>query len=290
MNETSLTCHAGGFNVAYLTYRQVAVLTASNVGLMIANINGNILVIYVLIKTEQIGNISSMLIFMLTILDLLIGAVGQSLFLCVIYGAKCLIVQVALSLSVFLIYLSFYTIALMSVDRYIRIKHYANFTTIWTIKVVSTLICVACLFALSQTVMMSFSLMTSNAVLISQVKNVMDVIVVGLIILLQIQTIRTSNAVHSESTVSQSRRFNKRVVQLSKRIILLFCFFVTPCIITVNILRSDIQDEFSNDDKSILQFIFCLSMIFFYGYSFANVVLFLMTNVKAKRHLRSFIK
>ena len=283
MNETSLTCHAGGFNVAYLTYRQVAVLTASNVGLMIANINGNILVIYVLIKTEQIGNISSMLIFMLTILDLLIGAVGQSLFLCVIYGAKCLIVQVALSLSVFLIYLSFYTIALMSVDRYIRIKHYANFTTIWTIKVVSTLICVACLFALSQTVMMSFSLITSNAVLISQVKNVMDV-------LLQIQTIRTSNAVHSESTVSQSRRFNKRVVQLSKRIILLFCFFVTPCIITVNILRSDIQDEFSNDDKSILQFIFCLSMIFFYGYSFANVVLFLMTNVKAKRHLRSFIK
>ena len=290
MNETSLTCHAGGFNVAYLTYRQVAVLTASNVGLMIANINGNILVIYVLIKTEQIGNISSMLIFMLTILDLLIGAVGQSLFLCVIYGAKCLIVQVALSLSVFLIYLSFYTIALMSVDRYIRIKHYANFTTIWTIKVVSTLICVACLFALSQTVMMSFSLITSNAVLISQVKNVMDVVVVGLIILLQIQTIRTSNAVHSESTVSQSRRFNKRVVQLSKRIILLFCFFVTPCIITVNILRSDIQDEFSNDDKSILQFTFCLSMIFFYGYSFANVVLFLMTNVKAKRHLRSFIK
>ena len=285
MNETSLTCHAGGFNVAYLTYRQVAVLTASNVGLMIANINGNILVIYVLIKTEQIGNISSMLIFMLTILDLLIGAVGQSLFLCVIYGAKCLIVQVALSLSVFLIYLSFYTIALMSVDRYIRIKHYANFTTIWTIKVVSTLICVACLFALSQTVMMSFSLITSNAVLISQVKNVMDVIVVGLIILLQIQTIRTSNAVHSESG-----RFNKRVVQLSKRIILLFCFFVTPCIIAVNILRSDIQDEFSNDDKSILQFIFCLSMIFFYGYSFANVVLFLMTNVKAKRHLRSFIK
>ena len=287
MNETSLTCHAGGFNVAYLTYRQVAVLTAINVCLMIANVIGNILVTYVLIKTEQIGNISSILIFMLTILDLLIGAVGQSLFLAVIYGAKCLIVQVALSLSVFLIYLSFYLIALMSVDRYIRIKHYANFTTIWTTKVVSTLICVACLFALSQTVMMSLSLIISKTVLISQVKNVMDVIVVGFIILLQIQTIRTSNAV---STVSESRRFSKRVVKLSKRIILLFCFFVTPCIITVNILRSDIQDKFSNNDKSILQFMFCLSMIFFYGYSFANVVLFLMTNVKAKRHLRSFIK
>ena len=191
--------------------------------------------------------------------------------------------------STFLAHLSSYTIAIIGIDRYVRIKYYINFRTIWTTKVVRSIICVGCLLALFQAITLRVALTFQKAVAIMPVNVVMDGFIVGIIILLQILTIRRSRAVQRESTVGESN-FNRKIVKLSTRIMLLFCFFVTPFIIILNILRNIDQDKLNDNHKSILQFIFCFSLIFFNGNSFANTVLFLTTNVKVKRFLQTFLK
>ena len=52
MNQTSLTCNAGHMNIDYLNSRQLATLTVINLIIMVVNVTGNTLVIYVLIKTN----------------------------------------------------------------------------------------------------------------------------------------------------------------------------------------------------------------------------------------------
>ena len=289
MNQTLLTCYTGNMNFEYLNSRQLATLTIINLIIMVANVTGNTLVIYVLIKTNQTAGTACKLIFMLSISDFLVGAIGQNLFMAITYGAKCSVIHASVCVSTFLAHLSSYTIAIIGIDRYVRIKYYTNFRAIWTTNVVTSLICAACLIASFKAITLGVALTLQKGEAIIHVNDVMDGFIVGIIILLQLLTIRRSIAVQRESTVGEPR-FNKKIVKLSTRIMLLFCFFVTPFIIILNLLRYIDQDKLNDNHKSILQSTFCFSIIFFNGNSFANAVLFLTTNVKAKRFLQTFLK
>lgn len=68
---------------------------------------------------------------------------------------------------------------------------------------------------------------------------------------------------------------------------LLFCGFITPHLL-IYVLREIIQDKLNEHEKSWVDFFSVISWIVLYINSFANAVLFLMTNMKAKRFLRSF--
>ena len=289
MNQTSLTCYTGNMNIDYLNSRQLATLTVINLIIMVANVTGNTLVIYVLIKTNQTASIACKLILMLSISDFLVGATGQNLFTALIYGPNCSVIHASLCVSTFLAHLSSYTIAIIGIDRYVRIKYYTNFRTFWTAKVVISFICAGCLLALFQAITLSVALTLQRGTAIIPVNAVMDGFIVSIIILLQLLTIQRSRAVQRESTVGEPR-FNKKIVKLSARIMLLFCFFVTPFVIILNLIRYIDQDKLNDNYKLILQFTFCFSIIFFNGNSFANTIIFLTTNVKAKRFLQTFLK
>ena len=285
MNQTSLTWNAGHMNIDYLNSRQLSTLTVINLIIMVVNVTGKTLVIYVLIKTNQTAPPACTLIFMLSISDFLEGAIGQNFFTVIIYGAKRSVTHSLMWVSIFLAHLSSYTIAIIGIDRYVRIKYCTHFRTIWTTKVIISLTCVGCLLTLFQAITLTVALTFQKVVAIIPFNVVIDGFIVG-IILLQLLTIRRSTAV---STAGESN-FHKKIVKLSTRIMLLFCFFVTPFVIILNLLRNIDQDKLNENHKSTLQFIFCFSIVFFNGNSFANTILFLTTNVKVKTFLQTFLK
>ena len=123
MNETLDLCFSNSINATYLTFSQLAILTVINVIVMVANVTVNALVIYILIKTNQYVNVACKVILILSISDLLTGAVAQNLFFAVLYSPSCLINSVTRSVSTFSTQLSGYTIAILGVDRFIRIKY-----------------------------------------------------------------------------------------------------------------------------------------------------------------------
>ena len=288
-NETSMNCYKDIFDTSLLNSRQQTALTVVNLLTMIGNVIGNVLVIYIVIKTGQISQITSKLVLMLSASNLLLALFCQSLLTALFYATHCSFVEVYAFFSVFLLHTSGYTIAMIGVDRYLRIRFYAIFKTIWTTKKVLKLTLILFGLALFQAVIIAAGLLLGKEQFVMPFYITVDAIVIGTIILLQILTIQTSNAVHKESTIVTSERINKKITKLSIRIMLLLCFFITPHLI-IYTAREVIPYQLIYFRKSTVEFVSMISLVWAYMNSFCNAVLFLMTNVKAKRFLRNCLQ
>ena len=281
MNKTSIYCHSNQIHTSYLSNSQLAVLTVTNLTVTVGNVAADAMVIYALIKTKQLYNVANKLIFMLSISDLLIGGVAQNFYIAVIYGTNCLAGLIARVFSVFLINLSSYTIAIMGVDRFIRIKYYASF--------ILTLVSIACLAALVNAVGLTIGFLLKLDQIFTRVNFFISAIILSTVTFLQVLVIRTSDTVHMESKIDLAHAANKIITKLSMRIMLLVLFCHAPLLI-VHFIRSKFQAQFNKKGKSILEFIACLSIIIIYANSLINAILFLTMNVKAKRFLRDFVR
>lgn len=281
MNKTSIYCHSNQIHTSYLSNSQLAVLTVTNLTVTVGNVAADAMVIYALIKTKQLYNVANKLIFMLSISDLLIGGVAQNFYIAVIYGTNCLAGLIARVFSVFLINLSSYTIAIMGVDRFIRIKYYASF--------ILTLVSIACLAALVNAVGLTIGFLLKLDQIFTRVNFFIGAIILSTVTFLQVLVTRTSNTVHMESKIDLAHAANKIITKLSMRIMLLVLFCHAPLLI-VHLISSKFQAQFNKKGKSILEFIACLSIIIIYANSLINAILFLTMNVKAKRFLRDFVR
>ena len=290
MNKSSLNCFSRIIDYSKFTSKQLTYLALTNMAIMLVNVIANGLVIYVLIKTRQISNVTCKLVFLLSMTDLLISGVAQPLYTLELYFSSCSVNTASVFASVFLAHLSGYTIAIIGIDRYIRIKYYSKFKAIWTTRVVLVLFYIECLLALFQALMMTIDLSLKKEKVIAPVYSSVDSIVLATMILLQLQTIRISNALYNGSTVNTLDRIDKKITKLSMRIMLMLCFFLLPYTALFNVLRSTIKDQLNDNESSVLEFATSLSVLFVYANSFANGVLFLMTNVKAKRFFRELIR
>ena len=148
MNQTLGFCFRYSINVTYLTLSHLVILTVINVILMVGNVILNKLVIYILTKTKQYSNIACKVILILSMSDLLTGALGQNLLLLVLYSPSCPINLVTRTISTFSKNFSGYTTAILGVDRFVRIKYFTNVKTILTSRFILTLIFMAFLVAL----------------------------------------------------------------------------------------------------------------------------------------------
>ena len=289
MNNSSVFCHIQNIEDLYLTSRQLVTIALIDSIIMVGNVTANVLVKYILNKTKQFVNNTCKLILVLSISDLLIGIFVQNLFTPLLYEENYLVSSISQFLSVFFTHLSGYSIAIIGIDQ-IRIKFYANFKAIWSRKVVSTSISVAFFLALFQAVMTEIGLLLKQEQLVTLIFIAVDSVIIIMLIFPQIQTIRSSNAVLSESTTNASKKINKKITKLSKRIMLLVCFLVGPQAIIIYISYSNITSQFSHYQKSIFEFATCISLVFICVNGFANALSFLMTDLKAKNFLRDFIR
>ena len=223
---------------------------------------------------------------MLSVSDLMVGLFGQTLFTTMFYVQSCLVAHASIFVSVFAVHLSMYTIEIIGVDRYLRIKHYAHFKEIWSTKVVISLITITTIFAFFQAVMKTIGLLSNQKLTTEAIYIATDSIILGMIIFLQVLTVRRSNVIHNESQITTTERIDKKITKLSLRIMFLLFLFLTPGPV-LHILRSTIENVVTKFQKSMLEFISVIGMILVFGNSFANAVLFLTTNMKAKRFFKN---
>ena len=287
MNITNENCHKIASDVKYLTYSQLAALTVLDLSILPTNFIANASVLYILIKTKQFSNVSCKIIFMLSLSDLLIALFVQSLFLAVIYDGACSVKIASIFLSNFLAHLSVYTIAVIGVDRFIRIKYKVNFKTILTSKLLTVLTLIVWLGALIHAVMITIGILMDIEQKVRTISLIVDGMVVGTIVTLQMITICKSNSIvvdlQSHNTFQQT---SERITKLCTRIMLMMAFCITPLLIA-NFTRSRIHHRLNDQEKSIMEFVRRLCMIILYANSLANAILFLTTNGKANRYLKA---
>ena len=174
-----------------------------------------------------------------------------------------------------------YSIAILGIDCYLRIKKYANFIELWTTKVVLSVLSIAFFFPLSQGRMATTGMVVRRDDIVVPVY--FDALMLSVIVFFQVLTIRYCNTLYSESTIATSAEIKIRITKLSMRIMIMLCFSIAPLQIVV--ILKNIQDQLSDYGKSLPQFAVLISLVFFSANSFANAILFL--NVEAKRLLRN---
>lgn len=146
--------------------------------------------------------------------------------------------------------LSCHTVVLIGVDRYLRIKYYGD---CGQRKVVLKFACAAIFVALPEAVLVLIMALLGKDHISTLIYLTVDVDVIGVITFLQIQTIRTANALHNESTVFVSEIINKKITKLSMQIMLLLCFLITPHLIVFTVSEA-IRYQLKIYQKSIFEF------------------------------------
>ena len=286
MDITYENCQKIAFDVKYLTYCQLAALTVVNLIILPANLITNALVLYILIKTKQVSNVSCKIIFMLGLSDLLIASFVQTLFLAVIYDKACSVKISSIFLSTFLAHLSAYTIAIMGVVRFVRIKYKVSYKAVLTPKNLNIWVLIGWLASLIHAVILTIGLLVDEEQVVRTVGLIVDGLVFGIVVALQIITIRQSNSMVEElQSQNTFQETSARITKLCTRIMLVMALCITPLLL-VNFIRNKINDQLNDQEKSLIEFSRRLCMIILYRNSLANAVLFLTTNGKAKRYLK----
>ena len=225
MNRTLANCYRPVVEFQFFVWTQVVVLTVTNSVVMVGNKIANTLIIFVLIKTKQIANNTCKLFFVLSVSDLMVGLFVQNSHKPIWHETNCLLMDMHVFIAVFLVHLSMYTIAIMGIDRYLRIKHYANFKAIWTKRVVLTFISGEIFLAFLQAIMTLIGLITEKEYIVVPVYYAIDGSIISGIVFLQNLTMRTSNAVCNESRIAASRNTDKKITNLVCK--LCYCFAVS---------------------------------------------------------------
>ena len=109
-------------------------------------------------------------------------------------------------------------IAIIGIDRYIRVKHYANFKALWTTRVVLTLILIEASLSLLQTIMILIGFSSRIEYITIPVYFAIDGVIISGIVFLQILTMRTSNAIFHKSKITASGKTNKNPADTGRKL------------------------------------------------------------------------
>ena len=109
----------------------ILILQFSNGTIMVGNIC-NFLVMLIIIRTRQISNTACKILFQISFADFLVGSITQPLYMMILLFREtlCILELVHTFIANALVRVYLYTIGLLGVDRYIRIKYLAKFERI----------------------------------------------------------------------------------------------------------------------------------------------------------------
>ena len=153
MKRTFVNCYRPVVEFKFFVSAQVLVLSITNSVVMVGDIIANMLIILILIKTKQMANNTCKPFFGLSVSDLMTGLIAQNLQTTLLYEKNCLLMDIYAGIGMFLEHLSMFAIALIGIDHYLGIKHYAKFKIIKATGVVSLLISIEFFLAFLQTFM-----------------------------------------------------------------------------------------------------------------------------------------
>ena len=271
--------------ILHLIYQHRAILTVLDVLVLLGNTVTNTLVIYILIKTKDITKFSCRLIFLLSVNDLAIALVAQTLFITQIYGTNCTAFLVYELVSGFLPRLSGYMIGVIGIDRYIRIR-YKMFKMILTTRLLIILMVLIICIALTQVMLITLGRLLHKKIIFHSTVLGIDIFLFIFVVCLQIRTITTTNSTTKKTKNPEILQdVHKKITKLCSRIMISFIALYLPYEI-VNCVRSKIHGIVSLKTKFLLDFLFMISIIIVFLNSVANALLFLSSNVKARRFLK----
>ena len=155
--NSTVACETSYAGKIYLNDAQKGFLKCVDLTIMIFNIWANLSVIYSLVATKQLNNTSFRLILFLCVSDCCLGMTTQPLFAIMIIGytdhTYCNLEITVQFFAILLTHTSMYSICLIGLDRFCRMKYLLRYSDIVTFRRVHiSIVLVTCLSFIQATV------------------------------------------------------------------------------------------------------------------------------------------
>ena len=276
----------------YLHISHVVILLILDGVTLIGNLISNFLVMFIINQTKQIKCTANKMLFQLSFADFFVALFAQSLyFIVILFYEKRLYTVEAMQMfvGVLLVNVSCYTIALLGLDRFIRIKYTTSHLQIFSQKRVYLMMAMIWIYSLVNAIF-TFMSFTLDLPIMSLVNSVLETTTAIIICTLQIAPATVMRKIRdSSNNPTIMEKTSQYIIRLQSKTVSLFLVFFGPFLIIVVIYK--VYGKYtSGATRSNMEFLLLLSYQFAMINSFANAVLFLVTNVQSKLLLRRLMR
>ena len=291
LSETSecLTTYSGK---VFITEDQRYFLVAFDLLVLILNVIANSGVIIALVMAKFMRNTSLILLFLLSISDIFLALITQTLFAILIGGyadqTYCTFEMIVQFFAIFLTHTSGYTIACIGFDRYARMRYLNRYSLVVTRKKLLTTSFIIYLLSFLQGMLYVLGTKFDVFEKLKQVAVGIDFVIALFVVGIYLLTIKV---VKEHRNNSQNRDFlanvDRKITHLAAKI-LLAVLILYGAYIVISVCHIILDKKLKGNAKAWLNFALHFGYLLTYCNSFANAVLFLTTNKEAKPKILQF--
>ena len=285
-------CDSFYYGKMYLGETQKLILVSFGIIVMVLNVLGNTAVIYGLVSTNQLRNISLKLILYLALVDLSVGLVAQPLFLLLLTNFStydniiCALDKSVMVLSVFLQHLCAYIVAVMGFDRYFRVKYLNRYYVIIKQWKVCVMLIAALLLSFLQALIHFIGAVLSVFAGAGVFSFLLDATVLITVSVVYTSTIRIVRMHRKDSANKDTlRTVDNTVTSVAAKIILGVTICYGPYLVFILI-----SSPFGHDRRQWVNFVKYITYELTFANSFANAFIFLSLNRKSWGKIVYFVR
>ncbi|XP_057302640.1 uncharacterized protein LOC130636810 [Hydractinia symbiolongicarpus] len=286
------TCQTSYESKANLNELQRNILISLNIPLAICNFFANLAIVYGLIATKQLKNTSLKLIFCLSVSDCCVASITQTCFTVMIMRysneTHCIFETVAQFLALFFTHISAYIIALIGLDRFVRMKFLNHHSSMIAKSKLIHLLTLVIGVAFSQAILYVFGTKLHFFKTAKMVSVGIDICLAVSILIIHIFTLKAVRQRRKETTHSHLlRHVDKTMTRIISRMFLSIAVFYVSYAIT-SVLHATLKNKIQGNRKRWLDFCQLFGYLLSYCNSFVNAVIFLLANAKVRKYLARF--
>ena len=277
----------------FITDNQRYFLVAFDLLVLILNFMANSGVVIALVMAKFIRNTSLILLFLLSISDIFLALITQTLFAILIGGyadqTYCTFEMIVQFFAIFLTHTSGYTIACIGLDRYARMSYLNKYSVVVTRRRVFTATFIIYLLSFFQGLLYVLGTKFDVFEKMKQVAVGIDFFIALFVVGIYLLTIKV---VKEHRNNSQNRDFlanvDRKITHLAAKI-LLAVLILYGAYIVISVCHMILDKKLKGNAKAWLNFALHFGYLLTYCNSFANAVLFLTMNKEAKPKILQFL-
>ena len=277
----------------FITDNQRYFLVAFDLLVLILNFMANSGVVIALVMAKFIRNTSLILLFLLSISDIFLALITQTLFAILIGGyadqTYCTFEMIVQFFAIFLTHTSGYTIACIGLDRYARMSYLNKYSVVVTRRRVFTATFIIYLLSFFQGLLYVLGTKFDVFEKMKQVAVGIDFVIALFVVGIYLLTIKV---VKDHRKTSQNRDFlenvDRKITQLASQI-LLAVLILYGAYIVISVCHIILDKKLKGNARAWLNFALHFGYLLTYCNSFANAVLFLTMNKEAKPKILQFL-
>ena len=266
----------------FITDNQRYFLVTFDLLVLILNFTANSGVIIALVMAKFMRNTSLILLFLLSISDIFLALITQTLFAILIGGyadqTYCTFEMIVQFFAIFLTHTSGYTIACIGFDRYARMRYLNRYSLVVTRKKVLTTSFIIYLLSFLQGMLYVLGTKFDVFEKLKQVAVGIDFVIALFVVGIYLLTIKV---VKEHRNNSQNRDFlanvDRKITHLAAKI-LLAVLILYGAYIVISVCHIILDKKLKGNAKAWLNFALHFGYLLTYCNSFTNAVLFLTMN------------